>query len=193
MSAIPSKINIGLLFIAGQILLACLPEVSSTEQPSAWTKSHRLGNGDIIATAPVGYCVNRSARPTANFVLMVNCDVLTDQARTAPKSRGILTVSSSGRLGDQAQVIDLEKSLGEGSTQSTKVPGLVVRQMTEQTTPRLPGAAPNHWRGLLQFNNRIVSFAAYGPEGGSVTGSAGKRLLENLAKETVSASQPSGQ
>ena len=36
----------------------------------------------------------------------------------------------------------------------------------------------------------LVSFAAYGPEGGSVLGESGRRLLENLAMETIAASRP---
>lgn len=190
MTARSHMITAGVLLVSSLLLLGCEPTTGGAEQVSAWTKSHRLGNGDVIATAPSNYCVDRSARPTGSFVLMVNCDVLTDTARTAPRSRGILTVSTSGRLGNSVQPIDLASSLGEGSIQSSRVPGLVVRRMTEQSTARLPGAASDHWRGLLQLNNRIVSFAAYGPEGGSVLGSSGRRLLENLAMETISSSQP---
>lgn len=180
----------GALLIGSQILFGCLEATNSASQTSAWTKSHRLGNGDVIATAPPNYCVDRSASPTGNFVLMVNCDVLTERARTTPKARGILTVSTSGSLGDTAQTLDLAASLGDGSLQSTKVSGLIIRYMVEESTPRLPGAAADHWRGLLQLNNRIVSFAAYGPEGGSVLGESGRRLLENLAMETIAASRP---
>lgn len=189
MTARSHRITAVSLLVASLVLLGCDTTTDGSEQVSAWTKSHRLGNGDVIATAPSNYCVDRSARPTGSFVLMVNCDVLTDTARTAPRSRGILTVSTSGRLGSSVQPIDLASSLGEGSVESNRVPGLVVRRMTEQTAARLPGAASDHWRGLLQLNNRIVSFAAYGPEGGSVIGSSGKRLLENLAQETVTSSQ----
>lgn len=180
----------GVLSIVSLLLSGCVATTSGTEEVSEWAKSHRLGNGDVIATAPDNYCVDRSSRANGSFVMMVNCDVLTANARTSPKSRGVLTVSTSAPLGNSAQGVDLASSLGEGSKESSKVPGLVIRHMTEQTTARLPGAAPDHWRGLLQLNNRIVSFAVYGPEGGSVTGSSGKRLLENLARETRASSQP---
>lgn len=179
----------GILLVGSQLLLGCIPVENGDQQVNAWTTTHRLGNGNIIAVAPANYCVDRSAVPTGNFVLMVNCDVLTERARTSPRARGILTVSTSGSLGRSAQPIDLASSLGVGSQKSSRVPGLVLRHMTEQSASRLPGAAADHWRGLLQLNNRIVSFGAYGPEGGSVSGSSGKRLLENLAKETLAASQ----
>lgn len=189
MAARSHRIAAGVISIASLLLAGCELTTGSTEQVSAWTKSHRLGDGDVIVTAPSNFCVDRSARPTGSFVLMVNCDVLTDTARTSPNSRGILTVSTSERVQDPTQVIDLASSLGEDSIQSSRVPGLVIRRMTDQSIARLPGAASDHWRGLLQLNNRIVSFAAYGPEGGSVLGSSGRRILENLALETISSSQ----
>lgn len=180
----PSALMLGCL-----LATACVPTTETPTQSLSFIKSHALAGGDILAKAPGNYCVDSTTRATKNFVMMVNCDVLTAQATTAPNARGILTVSTSPLLPKSTQSIDLASSLGEGSTQSRRVPGLVLRKMTDQSTGRLPGAAATHWRGLMRFNRRIVSFAIYGPEGGSVLGSRGKRLLEDLANQTATASQ----
>jgi len=177
------------LLLGYQLVFACVPTTEPATQNLSFVTSHTLAGGSVLARAPAAYCVDTTTRATQNFVMMVNCDVLTSEAKTAPKARGILTISTSPSLPNATQDIDLSSSLGNGSVRSRRVPGLVIRKMDEQTTSRLPGAAATHWRGLMRFNRRIVSFAVYGPEGGTVLGANGKRLLEDLANKTLTASQ----
>ncbi len=184
-----SLIAASALVLASSLVAACLPvSQPANEFPNAIT-SHALSGGRILAKAPASFCIDTSTRATKNFVMMVNCDVLSVQATTAPKARSILTVSTSPELPSSTQVIDLTSSLGDGSKESRRVPGLIFRKISNQAASRLPGAAATHWRGLLQVNRHVVSFAVYGPEGGTVLGAKGQRLLEDLAHQTLNASQ----
>lgn len=180
------SIKIGLMLL---LLVACVTDAQNVDVAHTHVTSHSLSGGDIIAQAPQNFCVDLSTRTTRNFVLMLNCDLLTERAKTAPASRRILTVSTSGLVRSQLQASDLKSSLGEGSILSSRVDGLVMRQITDANAPRLPGAAPEHWRGVMLMNSRIVSFAVYRPESGASIGLGDRRKLEELAAKTIAASQ----
>ncbi|SHG89877.1 hypothetical protein [Cognatishimia maritima] len=181
------------LLVACLMAAGCIAPETDQAQPSAWVKTHRLAGGDIIVRAPKDYCVARSAKPTSDFVLLARCDALTAQGNVSPRSSGVLTVSTSAPMRNSETSLDLAAALGDDSVASKKVPDLTLRKMNARPGGPLPGAAAEHWRGLLRFQNRVISFAAYGPEGSTVLGQSGLRLLESLALETVKASEATNQ
>ncbi|MFY0594922.1 MAG: hypothetical protein JXQ85_00695 [Cognatishimia sp.] len=169
-------------------LTACLPNFDSFSSGRSQPSKHFLADGEIVVVAPKSYCVDPNARASHQFVLLTNCDLLEGVPQTDPKDRIVLTVSSGNTLNQSESTIPLSSALGQSSAPSTRVPGLVLRYMANQGTPRLAGASASHWRGVFKLNNRIVTLAAYGPEGGIVLGTKGKAVLEQLADEIISAS-----
>jgi|GEM_PF-3447002 len=177
-----------LILMSTFFLTACVPNFDSLSSGRDQPSKHFLADGDVVVVAPKSYCIDPDARASRQFVLMTNCDLLEGFPQTDPKDRIVLTVSSGEKLSQSESSIPLSSALGQSSTPSSRVPGLVLRYMADEGTPRLAGASASHWRGVLKLNNRIVTLAAYGPEGGIVLGTKGKAVLEQLADEITSAS-----
>lgn len=183
-----SMIMPSLMILGAFVLSACVPSFEGLSRKQDQQRKHILADGEIVVVAPKSYCVDPSARASRQFVLLTHCDLLGGIPKTDPEERAVLTVSSGDALGETGRNLPLASALGASSALSSRVPELALRFFSNADTPRLPGASASHWRGILKVNNRIVTLAAYGPEGGDVLGTHGKDVLEQLARQILAAS-----
>lgn len=148
---------------------------------------HRLANGQVIVAPPSKYCVDQSASTSKEFALLAECGTLQDSPKLPYDARGLLTVSVSATVPNKALPPDAANALGSGESFDTDIDGLAIKRVNSRAAP-LPGADSTHWRAAMPINNRIVTFAAYAPPNGALTGDAGRKLLQELAQNTLAAS-----
>ena len=163
-------------------LAACIPAIGPSSNSPKQVRTHALASGDILVRAPARFCVDTASRASSNFVLMTNCDVLAGIPKTPPANRAILTVSLGERIAEPQNGLELGTLMGDGAVQSSRVPGLIIQKANASGTPRLEGAAAQYWRAAMKVQDRIVTLALYGPQDGTLVGSKGKPILEDLAR-----------
>ncbi|MDC0737572.1 hypothetical protein N6L24_04730 [Cognatishimia sp. SS12] len=204
MSRLSNLRTIALSVLVFGALTACVPTVSgdSTERRGFLSglerperdnanllRQRKLADGAVIVKAPKHYCVDPAVIGTAHFALIAECGTLQGAPAQHPQDRGILTVSISSPLTEGSLPRDLGAALGEGQRFDSRINGLTVKRITDARAQTLAGADPTHWRGALLLNERLVTFAVYGPENGAVLGDAGRVLLEELARNTQRSSR----
>lgn len=158
------------------------------EQHLPGPRKRNLAEGDVIVKAPDAYCVDPSVVTSDNFALLAECGTLNNTPAIHAEDRGVMTVSVSAAFPPEFLPQDMRPFLGEGQDVDTNVKGLAIKRINAGETAPLPGADPRYWRGAMQINGHVVTFAVYGPPDGAALEAHGKYLIEELAKNTQSAS-----
>jgi hypothetical protein len=145
----------------------------------------RLAEGDIIVTAPKGYCVDKSSvvsRGQGTFVLLADCAILNGTPETAPQNLGVLTVTVSAPLEGAVTIDGLAQVTPDANVISERTSGgLSVVHLAHGGDKVMPNSDPSHWRGAFLHNGRAIAMAAYGPLDGIVPHDTGGALLKTLA------------
>lgn len=154
-------------------IAACTPAITPTRSVS-------LGQGEIIATSPDGYCVDDiSSQPQRDFAILAPCATL-GSAEDVPELIGIVTVQvGPAESGDAAAdelalrdflITDDGASLlsqagdAEGveiiSTQAFD--SQVMVYFSDQSPPPLAGLQSEEWRAFKNINGRLVTIGVRG-------------------------------
>lgn len=151
-------------------------------------RKRKLAAGDVVVKAPDAYCVDPSVVTSDSFALLAECGTLNNTPAIHAEDRGVMTVSVSAAFPPEALPEDMSPFLGDGQTFESDIKGLTIKRIDAGETSPLPGSDPKHWRGAMQINGHVVTFAVYGPPEGTALDAHGKYLIEQLAKNTQSAS-----
>jgi len=172
-------------------LAGCLGDVG-TSAPNA-VNALSLYDGAVVVRGPRGYCVNRDSlrrQTNSRLVLLGSCESLTGEAGVSvPPALIVVNVSSRrpGRAPPTAAAI--AASVGpKKPLATTDSGGLALVHLDAGGELALPGGDPRYWRAGLVINDHFVSLAVYGPKGSKLAGSAGRRLITDLANALRKAS-----
>ncbi len=160
-------------------------ELRPNEDPPL--KSVSLFAGDVMVSAPQGYCLDRSSlRQSAqgSFVLMASCANLS----AAPSARVPLAVITVAVLPAEADVnpptaAELATAMAPSQpVQKVDSEHVSLVRLAKGGDAAVPGGDPSHWRGYLVVNDHLIGLALYAPKGSTLTGKHGKRMVSDLAK-----------
>lgn len=145
--------------------------------------------GYVRVVTPPGYCVDtRSSRP--GFVLAARCDRLGVEGRFAAQELGIVTVTAipaTGRTAPDATVL-ANLSFGDDVLENRSRDGLALVRLKPSSEAALDGAQ-YHWRGAFEVRDHLIGLTIYAPEGSTLAGAEGARLLADFADNIVRASK----
>jgi len=168
------------IVMAFALLLGGCAEQTANSPP---LKAISLFSGDIVLSAPEGYCIDKSSlrqRAEGSFVLLASCESLTGKrGRNVPLA--VMTVSVLP-ASDAAKLPTPDELAG----------GLVPLEKMQRKTlslvylPRggdkfVPGGDPRHWRAGMALNGHMIGLAVYGLAGSAASREMGKRLIIGLA------------
>lgn len=153
---------------------------ASTPEATGPLREAMLARGAVRLVAPAGYCIDAGALGP-RFAALARCD----------------TLGGAGDGGSEQPLALVTVSLARGDGDAPPVPGgaemLERRDGDNITLLRLRGAALDDgfddvsWRGYGQVGRFAVGLAAYGPEGGQITGEPGAQLLTEVMANLQSA------
>lgn len=160
------------------------------------TRSVALLDGDVVATAPAGYCVDgQASNPGQGFALLAPCATLGEPAQ-APDVVGVATVQvgppesgavagaegalrdylitegGSGLLSQSGDPADIEIL----STQAFN--GQVMVHFTDAAAPAVSGLQNEEWRAFTDINGRLVTIAVRGLAVAPLSEGPGATLLK---------------
>lgn len=165
-----------------------------TESEHARTLKIAMGNGDIVLSAPDGYCIDRrSVRRVGDkgFAMIARCDTVGVRGYYEGYDLAVMTVTTARQApGSPAPTLKDMSSIAQGARVLDKASrdGVVLVRLGTGSAA-LDGVSPVHWRGAFQLNDNLVGVSVYGPEGSGAVGRNGAALISDLAQRTRTASK----
>lgn len=156
--------------------------------PVAPPTEARLVGGDVVVPAPSGWCVEPQslrARGQSGFALFAGCAAMTEDQSGPWVPSGVLTATVSRRrpAGDVVAPAALKEVVSDAHILDQQVrDGVALVHLRPQTATSDEGLGDPHWRAVFVHGGRAISLAAYGPEGGDISGRSGGELLLYLAR-----------
>ncbi len=144
-----------------------------------------LARGAVTLVPPDGFCIEpRSLR--ANFAILARCDTLGDPLGALDAPLGMITISVERIAPDAAPVTEssLRAALRDTEILESQSQDGIVLIRARAPSPAREGLSAVYWRAAGRIGAQQLGLAAYGPEGGRITGPDGARLLVQLAKRT---------
>src|SRR6056297_1374182 len=146
-----------------------------------------LYDGEVVVSGPPGYCIDGAhirRGASGAFVPMASCESLTGTPGV-PVQAALMTVSVLPRTGAPAQ----RPTAQEIAASMAPIEALDVIDGPDLSMVRfamgggklLPGGDPRYWRGGMVINGHLLGLSVYGPQGSSLAGPDGQRLLLDLA------------
>ncbi len=170
--------------------------VSTACSPLPTARSVSLADGQIIATAPTGYCIDAvSSQLNKDFVVLVSCAALGEPA-PAPDVMGLATVqvgpAESGTLAQDelalrdflitaegAGLLNRDGDAGKVTILSTQAfNDQVMVHFEDQGPPPMPGLQDAEWRAFADINGRLVTVAVRGFAAAPLRDGPGAGLLK---------------
>lgn len=164
--------------------------------PPPPSKSVALAGGDIIATAPAGYCVDGVAsQPAEDFALLAPCATLGD-AGGVPDVIGVATLqigpADSGQIANDEialrdyLITDAGTALLSQSGDASQIDILstqafrdqVMIHFTDQGAPPVAGLQREEWRAFRNINGRLVTIGVRGLAAAPLQDGPGAGLLK---------------
>lgn len=177
-------------------LLGALAVTACTAQMNAPTRSISLGEGQVIATAPAGYCVDAiSSQPANDFAILAPCASLGSDG-AAPDVIGFATVqvgpAESGSIAnDEIALRDylitddgtsLLSQTGEAETvdvlSTQAFNSQVMIHFTDDSPPPFSGLQSEEWRAFTNVNGRLVTIGVRGLTAAPLQEGPGATLLK---------------
>ncbi|WP_323767614.1 hypothetical protein [Marinovum sp.] len=162
--------------------------LSKPRAPDAPLTEVALGAGAVRLVAPQGWCIEPESLQTGGqqgFALLVGCRALTEGESGDYSPSGVLTVAVSRRRtpGEADAVEALRAAVQQEMVRSEdKVDGVALMRLRPRVTTDPSRLGDPVWRAVFVHQNRAISLAAYGPEGGRIAGTGGASLLLAIAK-----------
>lgn len=188
-------IRIFVALIGTLAMTACFPiDLPGTTPPT--TRSVSLGDGQIIAETPIGYCVDQvSSQPAQDFAIVAPCATLGADS-VAPDVVGFATVqvgpAESGSVAaDELALRDylitddgarLLSQTGEAETvdilSSQAFDSQVMIHFADTAPPPLAGLQREEWRAFTTINGRLVTIGVRGLAAAPLSEGPGATLLK---------------
>ena len=151
-----------------------------------------LAGGDIVLSAPDGYCFDRRSvrRGKTGFAVMARCDRLGVRGSYGGHDLAIVTLTA-GPGTDKVQVpgaAEIARSAGGARVLDTARADGVSLALLASGPQSLDGVSQTHWRGAFVVGAHLVGVSLYAPEGGNALSRDGARLLTRLSAKSRSAS-----
>lgn len=162
-----------------------------------------LVEGDIVATAPAGYCIDPSTSTPANgFAVMAPCVTLGTRDAT-PDVLGVATVqvgaAASGAVAGQEDILrDLMQTdagaqllSNSGDTDQIEVldtrtdENTVTVHFRDDGTPPVTGMGDEEWRAFTDIGGRLVTVAVRGLAAAPIDKDTGAWLLGRVVNGLV--------
>ncbi|AKO98404.1 hypothetical protein MALG_03260 [Marinovum algicola DG 898] len=165
-----------------------LSALTQPRQPAAPQSRAALARGDVQLTAPRGWCIepeSLQARGQQGFALLVGCHALGATETGGAVPSGVLTVAVSARRapGEADAVEALRQAVESGAVRSEdRVDDVALMRLRPRVSSDPSQLGDPVWRAVFVHEQRAISLAAYGPEGGQIAGGAGAALLLAIAK-----------
>ena len=177
---------IGVLVVA-----ACTPI-------GAPARSIALGQGDVIATSPAGYCVDRvSSQPANDFAVLAPCATLGAES-AVPRIVGVATVQvgppeSGTVVSDEIALRDFLITREGASLLSQSGNAAAITILSSQAfnsqvmiyfsdagPPPLAGLQREEWRAFTNVSGRLVSIGVRGLAAAPLKDGPGATLLKRM-------------
>lgn len=191
-------------------LIGVFAFAACTPMMNAPSRSIALGQGDIIATSPAGYCVDDvSSRPDGDFAILAPCATLgADTA--APSLIGFATVqvgpADSGNVAEDELALrdyliteDGARLLSQtGDAEAVDIlstqafDSQVMIHFTDAGPPPVAGLQGEEWRAFTNINGRLVTIGVRGLAVSPLREGPGATLLKLVlagVQATVTAEQ----
>lgn len=156
-------------------------------------RSVALYGGDVVVSAPKGYCIDRESlkRGSATrFVLLASCESLSGvRGHRVEPAIMTLTVMPTGQGTDLPTPDEIAKSNSSADVLSSiELDNLTMVHLSAGGDTVLPDGDPRHWRGATVLNDHLIGMAVYAKSGTRKAGKDGHKLLEGLAQSVHEAS-----
>ncbi|WP_373355543.1 dihydroxy-acid dehydratase [Pseudoroseicyclus sp. CXY001] len=198
---------LGLLALAG-----CEANLSTFGAPTdEGTRAIALYDGDVVATAPYGYCADTQAsRPSQGFALFAGCGLIS-ALDIMPSAEALLSIqvgrpgsaAVAGQEGELAGLLmtaagaTLLSEDGDGAEVTVDAvdprQGIVFVHFTDEGTPPAPGIETREWRAFFDTGGRLVTIALRGLARAPLSTDGGLQLLEQAAETFRGANRPAAQ
>ena len=145
-----------------------------------------LYDGEVVVSGPPGYCVDGAhirRGASGAFVPLASCESLSGTPGV-PVQAALMTVSVLPRQGVQARPTANQIAASMAPAQPLDLidgPDVSMVRFATGGGQRLPGGDPRYWRGGMVINGHLLGLSVYGPQGSSLAGPDGQRLLLDLA------------
>ncbi|MEJ6404192.1 dihydroxy-acid dehydratase [Yoonia sp. 2307UL14-13] len=182
-------------------VMAALTLAACDQQRPA--KSVALVQGDIMATAPAGYCIDPATSTPANgFAVMAPCATLGGRD-PAPDVLGVATVqvgaAASGTVAGEeetlrnlmqtaagAQLLSNSGDANQIEVLDTKTDeNTVTVHFRDDGTPPVDGMGNEEWRAFTDIGGRLVTVAVRGLAAAPMDGDTGTWLLGRVVNGLV--------
>ena len=152
-----------------------------------------LAGGDIVLSAPDGYCIDRQTlrRLGPNgFAVIARCDTMGVPGGFGGFDLAIITVTTARQQpGSSAPTpSDVARSAGSAKVLDTRSRDGLALVRFGTGGHAVEGVSDIHWRGAFALNGHLVGIGLYAPDGSDALGSGGMSLLRDLARRTRDAS-----
>lgn len=151
--------------------------------PDAPLTQVALGAGAVRLIAPEGWCIEPESLQDGGqqgFALLVGCRALTAGESGGYAPSGVLTVTVSRRRtpGEADAVEALRAAVTQEMVRSEELnDGVALMHLRPRIATDPTRLGDPVWRAVFVHENRAISLAAYGPEGGRLASRGGARLL----------------
>ncbi|WP_238371946.1 hypothetical protein [Heliomarina baculiformis] len=188
------------LLVTGCDQATGLPFASGMNEPAESSGHARmakveLADGNVILTAPDGYCIDRRTvrrLGRTGFAMLARCDTVGVRGYFNGYDLAIITVTTAAHgkgapaptRHDLARAADTSRVLD-----NHKRDGLALVRLSDKYPP-LDGVSPVHWRGAFVLNDHLVSIGLYAPDGSEALGKPGAGIVTDLVSRTRKSSLP---
>lgn len=182
-------IRVLIAFLGVWVVAACTPLETSS-------RSVALGQGEVVATTPKGYCFDGvSSRPTTDFAVLAPCATLGAQAEV-PDVIGFATVqvgpAESGSVAadelslrdyliteDGARLLSQSGDAADVDILSSQAfNSQVMIHFKDAGPPPFAGLQREEWRAFTNINGRLVTIGVRGLAAAPLTEGPGATLLK---------------
>ena len=155
-----------------------------------------LGDGRVALMPPAGFCIDPDSVTSSGregFAMLARCHNLSPQTaltHLAGQAPAVMTVITKPWTEGDTPITatTIAAAYPAGAVIETRN-GPAIPMVKARGEAALSGLDETHWRGAFVINDQLVVLGLFAPEDSRALGSAGARLLGQLASRTQSASR----
>ncbi|MFT6459852.1 MAG: hypothetical protein ACJAR5_003420 [Pseudophaeobacter arcticus] len=155
----------------------------------------QFSQGKVTLVAPAGHCIDTTMlRQDADggFALLPRCNLLHGPSLFGRNRAAVITATIGPAQGAEAPSTTELAQTATGAKllyyDDKGLLPLVRLQWPGHNAMGGSGASDQHWRGAFVVNNHLVVLALYAPDGSSLLGPAGAKLLTEMTRRSQNAS-----